>query len=116
MSDDKVVEMEPVTLYKVKEILKARKDEKELTYEQDLTMKYVEKFAKLTEKQTDDLVKALGEIESLKEQQEIIFEIVTVLPTRLEQLQLIIPKSITPTDEELAAVVELTKKYADKVE
>ena len=116
MSDDKVIESEPVSLYKVKEILKARKAEKELTYEQDLAMKYVERFAKLTEKQTDDLIKTLEEIEFLKEQKEIIYEIVTVLPTRIEQLQLIIPKTLTPTDEELAQVVGLTDKYADKVE
>jgi len=116
MSDNKVTEMEPVSLYKVKEILKNRKAEKELTYEQDLAMKYVEKFAKLTEKQTEDLIKSLEGIEFLKQQTELIYEIVTVLPIRKEQLQLIVPKTMTPTDEELDQVVELTKKYADKVE
>ena len=116
MSDNKVTEMEPVSLYKVKEILKARMAVKELTYEQDIAMKYVEKFAKLTEKQTDDLIKGLEGIEFLKEDKQVIYEIATVLPMRKEQLQLIIPKSMTPSDEELAQVVELTKKYADKVE
>ena len=116
MAKDNVLSMEPVSLYEVKSVLKERKGEKELNYEQDLTMKYVERFAKLTEKQTNDLIKELSEIEFLKEEKEMLYSIVTVLPTRLEQLQLIVPKTITPTDEELSAVVDLTEKYADKVE
>jgi DNA-directed RNA polymerase subunit F len=116
MAKDNVLSMEPVTLYEVKSVLKERKDEKELNYEQDLTMKYVERFAKLTEKQTNDLIKDLGKIEFLKEEKELLYNIATVLPTRLEQLQLIIPKTLTPPEEEVSAVVELTNKYADKVE
>jgi len=116
MSKDNVVSMEPVSLYEVKTILKERKAIKELNYEQDLAMKYVDKFAKLTEKQTEDLIKDLGAIEFLKEEKALLYGILAVLPTRLEQLQLLIPKAITPTDEELKAVVELTQKYADKVE
>jgi len=116
MSKDNVVSMEPVSLYEVKTVLKDRKAIKELNYEQDLAMKYVEKFAKLTEKQTEDLIKDLGKIEFLKEEKALLYGILAVLPTRLEQLQLIIPKAVTPTDEELKAVIELTQKYADKVE
>jgi DNA-directed RNA polymerase subunit F len=111
-----IVEMKPVSLYEVKEILKARKAEKELNYEQDLTMKYVEKFAKLTEKQTKDLLKDLSEIEFLKDNEVLRYEILNVIPTRVEQLQLIIPKTVTATDEELKKVIELTQKLADKVE
>ena len=116
MEKNKVVEMKPVSLYVVREILKERKTVKELNYEQDLTMKYVEKFGKLTEKQDSDLIKALGEIEFLKENEELRYEIMNILPTRIEQLQLIIPKNVTPSEEELKQVLELTEKFADKVE
>lgn len=116
MSESKVISMEPVSMYEVRDVLKGRKAEKELTYEQDLTMKYVEKFAKLTEKQTTDLIKALGEIGFLKENKELLFQIAQVLPTRIEELQLIIPKSVEASDEDMAAVVELTQKFADKIE
>jgi DNA-directed RNA polymerase subunit F len=114
--ESKVVESKPVSLYEVKEILKARKAEKELSYEQDLTMKYVDKFAKITEKQTNDLIEKLKDFEFLKENEELVYQIVNVLPTRLEQLQLIIPKNITPGEEELKAVLLLTEKFAEKVE
>jgi DNA-directed RNA polymerase subunit F len=114
--ENKVVEMKPVSLYEVKEVLKARKAEKELSYEQDLTMKYVDRFAKLTEKQTTDLVEKLKEVEFLKNNDVLIYEIINVLPTRLEQLQLMVPKGVSPSEEELKAVLALTEKFAEKVE
>ncbi len=116
MGKSKVVEMKPVSLYEVRETLKARKAIKEFNYEQDLTNKYVERFGKLTEKQTNDLLDSLKGIEFLKENELLRYEIINVLPTRIEQLQLIIPKTITPTEEELKQVLELTEKFADKVE
>ena len=112
----RVLESKPVSLYEVKEVLKGRKAEKELNYEQDLTMKFVDKYAKLTEKQTADLLAALAEVPFLKDNAMLRFEIANVVPTRIEQLQLIIPKTITPGEEELNQVVELTKKFEDKLE
>jgi len=111
-----VLGSKPVSLHDVKEILKGRKADKELNYEQDLTMKFVEKFAKLTEKQTADLLAALGEISFLKTNEVLKYEIANVIPTRVEQLQLIIPKTVTATEDELKAIVELTKKFEDKLE
>ncbi len=114
--ESKVIGSKPVSLYEVREILKARKAEKELNYEQDLTLKYVEQFGKLTEKQTESLISGLNEIAFLKDNEEIIYQIANVVPVKVEQLQLIIPKNITPTEEELKQVIELTKKFEDKLE
>ncbi len=115
MDQKKVVEMKPVSLFEVKEILKARKAEKELNYEQDLTMKYVERFSQLTEKQTTDLLKALKEINFLKDKDELIYQIAAALPTKEEQVKLFLTKDITATDEEIKQVIELTKKFEDKI-
>lgn len=114
--ENKIISMKPVSLYEVKEILKERKTNKELNYEQEQTYKYVEKFAKLTEKQTSDLLSALGEISFLKENELLRFSIANVIPTRIEQLQLMLPKGISPSEEELKQVIELTKKYGEKFE
>lgn len=107
--------MKPVSLVDVKEIIEARKGEKELNYEQEITMKYVEKFSKLTKKQSDDLVKALSEIEFLKNDEVLLYQIVNALPTKVEQVQLFLPKDVTATEEELKKVVDLTKKYGEKI-
>lgn len=112
--NSKVVEMKPVSLFEVREVLKSRKGEKELNYEQEQTFKYVEKFAKLTEKQTNDLLKDLKEIDFLKELELLRFDIANTVPTRVEQLQLMLPKGISPSEEELKSVIELTKKFEEK--
>ncbi len=115
MGKEKILKMKPVSLAEVKEILNKRKGEKELTYEQDVTMKYVEKFAKLTEKQTEDLSKQLDEFSFLKEKKELKYQLMAALPTRVEQVQLFMPKDVTASEEELKKIVELTKKYGEKL-
>lgn len=114
----KVVEMKPIFMQEVKEVLKQRKadSDKELNYEQETTFKYIEKFAKLTEKQSKDLYEALNEIAFLKDNEELKYQIINVIPTRVEQLQLILPKSVTPSEDELKQVIELTKKFEDKIQ
>ena len=114
--ESKVVSMKPVALHEVREVLKGRKTDKELNYEQDLTYKFVEKFAKLTEKQTADLLAALAEVSFLKDNELLRFEIANLIPTRVEQLQLMLPKGVAPSEDELKAVVELTKKFEEKLE
>lgn len=114
--NSKVLEMKPVALQEVKEVLKARKGEKELNYEQEQTFKYVEKFAKLTEKQTNDLLENLKEVSFLKDLELLRYEIANTVPTRVEQLQLMLPKGIAPSEDELKSVIELTKKFEEKLE
>ena len=114
MSEGKIMSMKPVPLVEVKSILKERMGEKELNYEQDITMKYVEQFGKLTEKQTEDAFKELSELSFLKGKDELIYMILAALPTKVEQLPLFLPKDVTAPEEELKKVVELTKKFADK--
>jgi DNA-directed RNA polymerase subunit F len=114
--ESKVVSMKPVALYEVKEVLKSRKGEKELNYEQDLTYKFVEKFGKLTEKQTKDLLEDLEKITFLKDNELLKHEVANVVPTRVEQLQLMLPKGVAPAEDELKQVIELTKKFEEKLE
>ena len=113
--EEKIIEMKPISMAEVKEVLKEKKSENELNYEQDLTMKYVEKFSKLTEKQTKDLLKSLEEFEFLKDNEDLKYQIITALPTHEEQLKLFLPKDVTATDEELKGVVALTKKFGEKI-
>ena len=115
MSEGRVINMKPVSLAEVKNILKDRKGEKELSYEQDVTMKYVEKFGRLTDKQSEDTIKELSEINFLKGKDDLVYMIVAALPTKVEQLQLFLPKEVTASEDELKAVIELTKKFGEKI-
>jgi DNA-directed RNA polymerase subunit F len=114
MVESKLIEMKPLSLYEVKEIIKDKKGEKELNYEQEITMKYVDKFSKLTKKQTEDLLEKLDEIEVLKESTEIKYQIVAALPTSIEQVKLFMPKDKEVSDEDLKKILELTKKLGEK--
>jgi DNA-directed RNA polymerase subunit F len=114
MTESKLIEMKPISLYEVKEVIKEKKAEKELNYEQEITMKYVEKFSKLTEKQTENLLAKLDEIEFLKENNELKYQIAAALPTSIEQVKLFVPKDIEASDEDLKKILELTKKLGEK--
>ncbi len=45
MIGEKIIEKKPVNLTEVKQLLAGKKKEKDLSYEQDLTMKYAKKFS-----------------------------------------------------------------------
>lgn len=115
MVENKVISIEPISLEYVKEILKERKGEKELSYEQEVTMKFVERFSKLTKKQTEDLISSLREISFLKDNLELLLQIVNVLPTNIEQVKLFVPKDVEATEEDLNKILSLTKKFGEKI-
>lgn len=107
---EKIVEEKPLTLVEVSELLSERKNEKELTYEQDLTLKYAKKFVKLTLKQFEKIKEELSKIEKLDEY--AIVKIIDVLPKTKEILQLVLPKNIELDNETAERVLDVTKKYA----
>ena len=104
-----MIEKKPVTLLEVKEILSARKKEKELNYEQDIALKYSKKFSKLTAKQAEKVREELSKIESLTDS--LIVKIMDLLPTKKETVELVIPKGVEIGEEDINKILEITKKY-----
>ena len=109
MIGEKLIDQKPITLAEVKQILSERKKEKELSYEQDLTLKYAKKFSKVTMTQAEKLVNALKEVEALDPA--TIVKIVDILPVKKEKLQLLIPKDMVLNEADLQKILELCKKY-----
>lgn len=109
MIGEKIVEEKPVTLVEVNEILSERKKEKELSYEQDLALKYAKRFAKLTPKQMEKLTAELSKIEKLD--QASIVKIIDVVPKSREILDLVLPKNIGLDNETIERVLDATKKF-----
>jgi len=104
-----LISKKPVSLVEVKALLAKRKKDAELNYEQDIALKYSKKFAKVSPKEAEKLKGELSKIESLTE--ELIAKIVDLIPARKETLELLIPKGSGVSDEDLAKVLELTKKH-----
>ncbi len=110
MIGKKVVSMQNVALFEVKETLTERNKEGELTYEQQQAFDYAKKFCKITPAKGEKLLKELKEIEGLDE--DFVTKAVDMLPQDIDTARLISYKGSAITDERLKQVVELTAKYA----
>ena len=112
MIGEEMLGKKPVTLAKMKEILSAKKKDKELNYEQDIALKYAKKFSKTTPKETEKIKEDLSKIESLND--ELRVKIIDLLPTKKEMLELMISKEAAVPEEDLAKILEITNKYRKK--
>lgn len=109
MMDEKVLSVNPVPLVKVKEMLKEIAKEGELTYEQTLTLKYADKFSKITRAKAEKLIEDLMKIEGMTE--EIAIKITDLLPQNEEILSLIISKKVKISDEDMKKIIKTVKDY-----
>jgi len=103
------ISKKPVSLVEVKAMLKEKKKDKELSYEQDQTLKYASSFAKLTDKQREKVFNELIEIDTINEN--IAVKILDTLPAELEIMKLIPSKEDGVSDEDLAKAFEKISKY-----
>ncbi len=112
MIGEKTLEEKPITMQEVKELLKERKKEKDLTYEQDLTLKYASTFTKLPKAKTQKLLEELKKLETLPE--ELAIKLVDLMPTKEEVIKIIPGKKDEVSEEDLKAALELIKKFKPK--
>ena len=109
MMDEKVLSSKPIPLIKVKEMLKELAKEGELTYEQTLTLKYADKFAKLPRTKVEKLIEELKKTDGMTE--DLAIKTVDLLPQTEEVLALIIGKNAKISDEDMKKIVNLVKSY-----
>jgi DNA-directed RNA polymerase subunit F len=112
MMNEKVLSVNPIPLVKVKEILKGLSKEGELTYEQNLTLKYAEKFAKLPRTKAEKLMEELMKIEGMTNA--LAIKLVDLLPQSEEVLSLVIGKQAKISDENQRKILELIKGHYTK--
>ena len=97
-----------ITNTEAKEILKERKKEIELGYEQKNSYDYLKKYDKLTVKKAEKMIEELKKIPKLREKQ--IISIVNVLPEDLDDLRLVLGKEYTNLNEdEKKLILEIVK-------
>jgi len=101
----------PITISEVKNILKkVEKDRKEMLYEQKIALEHAHKFAKLSVKKADELVKELSKLEFLQEIH--AYKIADILPTTSDDVKTIFAKErITLSENDINQILELVKKY-----
>jgi len=108
MIGKKLLASRPVALADVKEYLKERSEQGELTYEQNLTNDYVKKYAKIAKTKAAKLLEYLNTIEGMNE--EIAVKVLDLMPQNLDVLRLLVPKSAKVKDEDLQAILKAVKE------
>ena len=100
-----------VSLSEVKSMLKKiEKERKELIYEQRIALEHAQTFAKLTLKQTKDMIKELRNIEPIEEIH--ANKIADLLPTNVDAVKAIFAKErANPSESEIKKVLEIVGKY-----
>ncbi|KXB01121.1 hypothetical protein AKJ41_02630 [candidate division MSBL1 archaeon SCGC-AAA259O05] len=110
MIGNEVEEQNPVSLAEALEILKDRKTEDELKFEQRLAYDYAQKFSQLSIDKTKELIEELLEIEKIREHQAII--LVNNMPETKEDIRLIFAKERTSLREEtIEKILEIIENY-----
>ena len=100
-----------VSLAEVKNILKKiEKQRKDLLYEQRIALEHANKFAKLSVKKTNELIKELLTIEKLEERH--AYKIAEILPTDDEDVKALFAKErVALDDEDIKKILEIVSKY-----
>jgi len=112
----KVIDSRPAPLAEVKEILKKcekiyEKEGKELLHEQRLALEHARKFAKLSLKDTQELIQKLKEIE-LELTPEQIVKIADLLPKDVDTVRAIFAKErFKYTAEEIQSIIDIVDQY-----
>jgi DNA-directed RNA polymerase subunit F len=109
MIGEKLISQKPVSLADVKQLLADRKKDKDLSYEQDITLKYAKRFGKISLANAEKLEGELKGIEGLNP--ETITKVIDILPDKKEKLQLLIPKDVVLNEEAMQKMLDLCRKY-----
>ena len=101
----------PVSLAEVKNILKKiEKEREELIYEQRNALEHAQRFARLSIKQTKDLIKELTALDFLEETH--IYIIANVLPTSEDEVRAVFAKErFSPTQEQITQIIKIVSTY-----
>lgn len=93
----------PVTLAEVKEIVKGLEEKQEL-------QAYLKKFTKLTKEKSEAIRKDIAGLNNPKIKEENIIKVADYVPKDAEDLGKIFTE-ISLNEEEINAILEITKKY-----
>jgi len=104
-------EPEPIPLAEVKQMLKkVSKERKEMIYEQRIALEHAEKFAKLSVKKTNELIKELDGLDSVERHHAI--KIADLLPQTEDDVKTIFAKErVTLKENETKKILEIVKKH-----
>ncbi len=100
-----------VSWHDAKKVLEKKAKEKELGYEQKNALEHLRKFAKLTQRERDEMGSELDKIERLKDRHKAA--IIDILPKDDDELRMLFSNEImTISDEDKKNILSIVKKHA----
>ncbi|MBI4021170.1 MAG: DNA-directed RNA polymerase subunit F [Candidatus Aenigmarchaeota archaeon] len=104
-----VIKEELATYARAKKVLEKTAEGKELGYEQNNALEFLKKFARLSEKKTQELIEELGKaVPKLKDRHKIL--IANSLPEDLDDLRVLLAHEIVSlTEDEKKGVLSAVK-------
>jgi DNA-directed RNA polymerase subunit F len=109
----KVTGEEPISIYDLQkslELIKAR--DTELGFRAVKTEEYLQKFAKLEQKQVDELKKKLEGLGIARLKPEHVSKLIDLLPVDSEDIKLVLSAySVTITNENIMKIADVIKEY-----
>lgn len=107
----KIIKEIPLTLTETKELLlKIEKRDKELATRAQKTKEYLNKFAKLTQKQVKDLKEKLIKLNITRLKEKTIAKLIDIQPKDIDSLRIIlVAENLTLKQEDLQKIIECFK-------
>ena len=110
MIGKKVLDKKYVSLPSVMKMLNERLGENEPSYEQEATLKYVGKFAKITFETAEKMAKELIELGFLDDKE--IVKIIDILPEDFDDINVIVQRRTGVLEAgEAQKIIDIVKKY-----
>lgn len=110
MIPEKILSKKPINISEANELLKEIvKERKEPSYEQDMSLKYFEKFGKISSSKAEKLLEELKKIENMDES--FAVKIIDIMPESKEVLQLLLSKNSKVQESDFEKIISLVKKY-----
>jgi len=102
----------PVSLAEVKNILKkVSKEREEMLYEQKIALEHANKFAKLSVKKTEEIIKELKTLDFLQEIH--VYKIADILPKTEDDVKTIFAKErMSLGQNEIKKILDIVAKHA----
>ncbi|MFO7872402.1 MAG: RNA polymerase Rpb4 family protein [Candidatus Undinarchaeales archaeon] len=112
MIGKRLLGQEPVTMTEVKQLIKDRKKNGELSYEQNLVLEACNKFSKLSKKEAEKFVKDITEIEKLNKEHAVMLSY--ILPKTEDEVKILFSKEhFILSGEEIKKILEILNNYSE---
>ncbi len=113
MSKPEIIEKTPINMVELKKELKAiKKRDGELTFRGNKTEEYLNDFAELSQKDADELVKKLRNLNIARLKEGFIQKIVDLIPGSVPELKVILQGyTLSVSAEDMAKIVKVVKEY-----